>query len=122
FEIEGDHLLRAPVGEPQAVLVPAGLLAEDDAGHQDAWFRHGRLLSRPCAWRFTDGREATSPAQPRYENRERLVSREELDATGETSVCRAYLTISTSKATSKLSTLVRLPRTLSGISLPICSN
>ena len=38
FEIEGDHLLRAPVGEPQAVLVPARLLAEDDAAHQDAWF------------------------------------------------------------------------------------
>jgi len=39
-EINGNHILRAPVGEPQPVRMPAWLLAEHQPAHQRSKFRH----------------------------------------------------------------------------------
>ena len=44
-EIDRDHLLCSPVGEPEAAVVPARLLSEDDAGHEYVWCLNGLLLS-----------------------------------------------------------------------------
>ena len=43
IEIDGDDLLRAPVGEPATVIVPPGGLTEREAGHGDSRVRHRRL-------------------------------------------------------------------------------
>jgi hypothetical protein len=43
FEIDGNHLTRAPVGKPQTVLMPAWLLAKEDSGHEYLRFIYGRL-------------------------------------------------------------------------------
>src|SRR5215472_11488107 len=44
LQVNSDDLRRAPVGEPQTVLVPARLLAEPDPVHEDLRLRQCRLL------------------------------------------------------------------------------
>jgi hypothetical protein len=39
-EINGDDLLRSPVGEPDAAVVPTRLLSRDDAGDDYVWRLH----------------------------------------------------------------------------------
>ena len=38
-KVDGDHLARPPVREPQTILVPAWLLAKRDPRQQDAQLR-----------------------------------------------------------------------------------
>ena len=45
-EVDGDDLLRASVGKPEAVLVPAGRLGEGETDQQGLRFGHGRFLCR----------------------------------------------------------------------------
>ena len=47
LEIDGDDLVRAPVGEPQPALVPARRLAERETGHQDVYVRHQGRVTAP---------------------------------------------------------------------------
>jgi hypothetical protein len=42
-EINGNDLRRTPVGKPQTVLVPPGLLTKGDPGHQDLELRLRKL-------------------------------------------------------------------------------
>ena len=51
IEIEGNHLVRAPVREPKTVIVPAWRLGEDETAHQDSQVRQGRLLLRGVVYR-----------------------------------------------------------------------
>src|SRR5262249_27453376 len=60
--IDGDDLRRAPVGEPETVLVPARLLAEGDSLHQDSRFGHRRLLVRRSAVAAEDRSDWPGPA------------------------------------------------------------
>jgi hypothetical protein len=46
-EVDGHHLLGAPIREPQAVLVPTWLLTEDQTGHQGFDLRHPCFSSIP---------------------------------------------------------------------------
>jgi hypothetical protein len=48
-EINGNDLRRTPVGKPQTVLVPPGLLTKGHPGHQDLELRLRRLVE----WRHT---------------------------------------------------------------------
>src|SRR5215831_6422729 len=64
LEIDSKDLLRAPVGEPETVRVPAWRLAEGDAGQKGLEFKHGEgyfhvpdqctcvllVLSTVCTW------------------------------------------------------------------------
>ena len=70
LEIDGDDLLRAPVGEPQAAVVPARRLADREPGQQNlrsSWCsrrRHAASL-RSCRTRRYSTRELLGPVLSR---------------------------------------------------------
>jgi hypothetical protein len=50
LEIECDDLVRAPVRDPDAAIVPAWRLGEREAAHQDLNVRHGGSFPNRVVW------------------------------------------------------------------------
>lgn len=79
LEVDSDDLLRAPVREPETVLVPSRRLADREAGQQGLRFGHSRFLEPPTSAHRTYPRwRPSSRPLPAVSDERSLCSRSDL--------------------------------------------